>query len=60
MRHVLFNEEDCEPYLVVVEDEKVWEDTLRHFDDCGVSYSVKDISPITPGELSDKIAGRDE
>jgi hypothetical protein len=60
VRFVLVNQEDCEPYLVVVEDEMKYAETIRYLDDCGISYSEKEIEPVTPGELSDLIMPRDD
>lgn len=59
-RFVLWNQEDCNPYLVRIDDEAEWVSTLRYLDDAGVSYSVQDIQPISSKILSDVVVERDD
>jgi len=64
MRNVLVKvyseDQDETVYLVAVDDEKVWEDTRRYLEDCGEDLEIVEYAPVTPGELSDMLAPRDE
>lgn len=48
-----------EARLVKIDDEKQWSDTIRYLEDAGIRFHVQS-TPITPGELSDLLAPRDE
>ena len=51
MRFVLWNQEDCEPYLVAIRDEDEWQRALQKLDAMGVSYSQTPIESVSPEAL---------
>ena len=60
VRFVLFNEEDCEPHLILVDDEQEYASTVKYLNDEGVSYSVREIEPKTVEQLRYLIATRND
>lgn len=61
MRHILLQQANGRPFLVKVSDEKELEETLRYLNDCGIRFDVnEELEPMTPGELSDLLAPRDD
>ncbi len=59
--HILVQQANGRPCLVKVDEEDVWAGTLRYLADCGVQFDVnEEVELMTPGELSDLLAPRDE
>lgn len=52
---------DGQMWLVKVSSRKEFQQTIRYLEDCGIQFNLnEELEPMTPGELSDILAPRDE
>jgi hypothetical protein len=54
------DEGDVQIVRVSQDEDSVWQDTMQYLEDAGLKFSVEEAHVLTPGELSDAYAPRDD
>jgi hypothetical protein len=54
------DEGDVQIVRVSQDEDSVWQDTMQYLEDAGLKFSVEEAHVLTPGELSDTHAPRDD